>query len=144
LIPVKAFATDLPTRTFQSFFTLSCSLFSPKGADNNIVLVTALLWQHHHKIEPWKFLSMKSCNALQFGEGNKNWNNNDRLSFDTFYVGKACSPVPFQENTHDFAMIASLRYGKERSKWDKRTFQASLDDILRDKQEIGRKTNIFL
>ena len=93
-----------------------------KGADH-IVLVTALLWHHHHKIEPWKFKAMKSCNALQFGEGNKNWNDNDRLSFDTFYVGKACSPVPFQEKTHDFAMIASLRYGKERSKWDKRTFQ---------------------
>jgi hypothetical protein len=96
--------------------------FQKSNGSDHIVLITALLWQHHHLLEPWKFENMKKCNALQFGEGNKNWNHDDRLSFDTFYVGSGCSAVPFQDKTHDLAMIANLRFGS-KSKRDIINFQ---------------------
>lgn len=90
--------------------------FQRSQGSDHFVLVTALLWQHHHQLEPWAFQHMIKCNALQFGEGNKNWNKKDRLSFDTFYVGTACPNVPFEEKSHDLAMIANLRIGGSRKR----------------------------
>ncbi|GFH45317.1 hypothetical protein CTEN210_01791 [Chaetoceros tenuissimus] len=85
--------------------------FQKSQGKDHFVLVTSLLWQHHHKLERWKYEHMERCNILQFGEGDDAWNKkHDRISFNTFYVGSRCPSIPFQEKKFDIAMIADLRF----------------------------------
>jgi len=81
---------------------------------DHVILLTAFAW-HFPQFLTKDFHSIKRCNVLQFGEGLRNNTDDDRLRFDTFYVGSRCSPwISFSNKTDDLALIATLH--KKRNK----------------------------
>ena len=105
---------------------------------DHIVLLTTSTWLYSQtRSKTYRYI--KRCNVLQFGQNQYNYVDDDRLRFDSFYVGNRCPSVPFEEKTHDVALIANV--WKENSK--KTGHSNKKKDILnfQDRRNICEWTN---
>jgi hypothetical protein len=97
--------------------------FQRHQGKDHIVIISHWMWTHLWKkhVGTWNLKHIHKCNAIDWeGKLQENIDRSHRITFPSYYVGKACSPIPVAHKTQDFAMVTTLvRSDINMTFWDR-------------------------